>query len=67
MPTDTERLDFLQKNRMTVFVWFEPNETLSTSGDGVRQHRDDFLGWAVTGDDSPHPTIRAAIDSAMAK
>ena len=65
--TDTERLDWLQRNEDTVFRVVHSEIRPTTRSDKLRERIVVFEGWAVNDETDPRPTIREAIDAAMQK
>lgn len=66
MPTDTERIDWLQKQRVAVMPVFRTCRVALTLSDAPRHEtRETFVGWSVATRTDELPTWRAAVDAAM--
>lgn len=65
MPSDTERLDWLQQRQETVYRCTHQERRPTTSMHRPYETVQVFDGWAVLHDQEPTPTIREAIDAAM--
>ena len=65
MPTDTERLNWLEANRKSVWVCHHCERRETTETEPRREIVEVFDGYAVNISDEPQPTPRAAIDAAM--
>ena len=63
--TDTERLDWLQHNEMTVFRVVHSELRQTTRSDKSPEEVLVFEGWTVHDETEPRQTIREAIDAAM--
>lgn len=64
---DKARLDWLEANQQTVWRSMREEWQATTEADMARRKVTVFEGWAVNGDDEPSPTIREAIDKAIAR
>ena len=65
MTTDSERLDFLQVNELTVYRVEHHEWRYDTTGSPSRKLVTVFDGWSVNDPDNPKATYREAIDAAM--
>ncbi len=66
MPTDTERLDWMERTQTPVYrCTVEKRGYRSTLPDAQREVWHEFTGWACSIAAPEQPTIREAIDAAM--
>lgn len=63
--TDTDRIDWLQTNRQTVWRVYHDEWQQTTETEFRRQKVEVFDGWVVNEMDEPNSDIRKAIDFAI--
>ena len=65
MRTDTERLDWLEKNQTSLFRVIWVRRVPTTTPDNRYEEVVDFLGWSTENRSDECASVREAIDAAM--